>query len=113
MLGVTHVCASQRAGEGVGLVRDSHNVDMVWHEAIRKDIEAVFAAVLAKKSEVNLPVGVVQKDIQLPVAALCDVMRVTRGDHSRCSRHTVFYRTTLTERKKKIGSVPIFLSIFM
>ncbi len=66
---------------------DAHEVDMVGHQAVRENLKAVLFAIPRKQVEIETAVGIVQKNLLLPVTALSHVMRKTRGHDSGYSRH--------------------------
>ena len=101
VLGVDEICSADGFGERGFCVRDADDVDVVGHEAIALDLEAVFLRLLAEKFAVDVAVVVDEEYILAVVAALSDVVRGTGYYDSGLSRHACKYmhETALCQEK--------------
>ena len=80
---VLAVQALEGAGERVVAVRDGDQVDVVGHQAVAQDRQAVVPGVIGQEIEVELVVLGPEKGLLAIVAALCDVVRQSGDDESR------------------------------
>ena len=82
VLGVDQIGAADSAGQGFFLVRNADDVDVIGHQAVAQDGEAVFQGVFLKQPQVLVLVLVQEKDILAIIATLGDVMWKTGHDYS-------------------------------
>ena len=71
--------AAQRHGEGLRLVGDRHEVDMIAHEAISKDAKASLRRVGLEAVEIGVAVGIGEENPLLVNATLHDVVCRSNG----------------------------------
>ncbi len=67
--------------------RRPHQLDVVGHQAIAKYVDAEALAALAEEFEVRTAVVITEENILTVVAALNNVVRLTRNDHSGHARY--------------------------
>src|ERR1035441_9227707 len=84
---VIAVGASEDARQTSLALRDHHEVNVIAHEAVTPDAQAVARGVIEKRVEVYLAVAVCEEDVVASVAALGDVMGGVYSYGSCCSRH--------------------------
>ena len=80
----TRCSCCQRSGgprQALGRPRHRDEVHVVRHEASGPDAHAVRLSLLGHQGEIAFVVGVGEERRQPPVAALRDVMRISRNDH--------------------------------
>jgi len=82
VLGVSEVRCADGLGEGIVVVGDCDYMDMVCHEAIGEELEAVFVGLVFEMVEVGAAVVVDEKDVLAIVASLGYVMGITCHDRS-------------------------------
>jgi len=87
-LGVAAVGQPHSAGQGVGTGRNRKKVDMVGHEAVGPDLQAVGDGVLAQEAKVAPPVFVAEEDVFPAVAPVGDVVRKSDRDRARETSHS-------------------------
>ena len=85
--GITAMSAAQGHGEGLRLIGDRHEVDMIAHEAISKNAKPRLRGVGFKAIEVGTTVGIREEHPLLVNAALRDVVRRPEGDGASKSGH--------------------------
>src|SRR6185312_12119644 len=78
---------AQSHGEGLRLFGNRHEVDMIAHEAISKNAKASLRGVGLEAVEIGVAVGIREENPLLVNAALCDVVRRTKGNSARKSGH--------------------------
>jgi hypothetical protein len=78
---------SQRQGERSRLPRDANQVDVIRHQAIAQQRQAMLLTLVAQSLDVGSPVFVNQEDVLTIVAPLGDVVRNALHDHTGHSRH--------------------------
>ena len=86
-LGVPEVGPAEALGQRLLAGRDGDQVDVVAHQAVGEDVQAVDSAFLDEQAEVELAVVIDEEDILAVVAPLHDVMRTARYDDACDSRH--------------------------
>jgi hypothetical protein len=86
---VLAVQALEGAGKRVVAMRDGDQVDVVGHQAVAQDRQAVVPRVIGQEIEVELVVFGPEKGLLTIVAALRDVVRQPGDDESRRSGHTL------------------------
>ena len=62
-------------------------MDVVGHEAISQDLQAVLDGVFDQQLQVSLTIGIFAKNIFSPIAPLSDVVRNSWKDYACDSRH--------------------------
>jgi hypothetical protein len=60
---------------------------MVCHEAIRQGFQPVLGGILQQELKIALSIAIFEKHIVPSIAPLSDVMRNSRNDNSRNTRH--------------------------
>ena len=89
---VVKVRATDGLGQRIPLARRGHQVDVIAHQAIAFHPQAEPLGLLAEQRQIDPPVLFGEKDALPVVAALRDVMRTTRYDHSGFTRHAAIIR---------------------
>jgi len=94
-------------GAGQAPLRLGHGdqVDVVGHQTVRPDLDAAGGAVPGHERQVRLVVGVREERRQPPIAALRDMMRVTRNHHSRQPCHTNSLTPKASHVKPELSTV--------
>ncbi len=87
ILAISEVRLADRLRQRILQSRRPHEMDVVGHRAIALFVEAEALAVLAEEFEVRTVVVVNEKNILRVVAALNNVVRLTRNDDSGHARH--------------------------
>jgi hypothetical protein len=67
--------------------RNADEVDMVGHETIRKDLQSKLDGVLEDELKVSLAICIAEENVISAIAPLSDMVRNSRYDNSRNSRH--------------------------
>jgi hypothetical protein len=60
---------------------------MVFHETIRQDLQSMLDGVLQDELKVSLAICIAEENVISAIAALSDMVRNSRYDNSRNSRH--------------------------
>jgi hypothetical protein len=89
VLRVAHVTVGKRPRKRVGFFWNRDQVDVVRHEAVRQDLEAVLPLVLIQEMQVPFAIGIVQKNLHQSIAPLRDMMGQSRRHYSGNSRHRI------------------------
>jgi hypothetical protein len=105
ILCIEHVDGAEDAGHGVLRGRHAHDVDVVGHEAIGPDVEAVAARVPFQEFQVMLIIRRPGKNGLPIISPLGDVMRVTYRYSTRYPRHN---RLVRHPPSPGIGTEPLF-----
>jgi hypothetical protein len=71
---VVTVSVLQREAEGIFAARNDNQVNMVVHQAPRPDFQRHFGAMLREQLQVDMSIGVVDKDFDFSVSTLRHVM---------------------------------------
>jgi len=79
-LGVLHMKGVERPGETIARPGDAYIVDVIRHQAIRPDVEAVALGAFPEPAEVAAVVRVFLEDDLFAVPPLADRMRVAEQD---------------------------------
>lgn len=87
VLGVTKMGPAERLGEGILPTGRGHKVDVIRHQAIAEDPQAVFSGFFFQEGKINLAVPIDEKHILAVVPALCDMMGPVWDDDSCDPRH--------------------------
>ena len=87
ILAISEVRSANRLRQRILQSRLPHEMDVVGHQAIAKYVEAEARAVLAEEFEVRTAVVINEENILTVVAALNNVVRLTRNDDSGHARH--------------------------
>ena len=73
---------ADRLGQSLLLVRNPHQMDVVGHEAVGHNLQAVLARLLLEQLQVHLPVLVHEEHILAVIPALGDMMGTPHGNDS-------------------------------
>jgi hypothetical protein len=84
---VPAVCVLQGPGEGVRLRRRHDEMDMVGHQTVAEERQAVHLNALTQEIKINLAVRIAVKDEPSRVPALRHVVRHSDGHHPSQTRH--------------------------
>ncbi len=87
VLAVVEMGASNDLGQRFLMLGHTDDMDMVVHEAVGVYTQSVLLGVVTQKCEIHTPVIVNREDILAVVAALSDVVRLTRHDNACESWH--------------------------
>jgi len=101
ILGISHMDGVECSGKGIGSGGHADKMDMIRHEAVCPDFEAVLPGILGEPAQI---VGVIVRMAEngLPVvASLRDVVRVTDRNGTRNSWHGIILRIIELQVKKK------------
>jgi len=74
VLGIAKVSPPDCFGQGLLFVRNGHQMDVVAHEAVRQDLQAVLACLLLEQFQVHPPILVHEEHVLAVVPALRDMM---------------------------------------
>ena len=85
-LRVARVALAEGAGKRIGPLGDRHQMNVIRHQAVAKQRNAVALRAFAESFEIETPVVVEQEDVLAIVAPLRDVMRHTRRHRPRPKR---------------------------
>jgi hypothetical protein len=69
-------------GERLLRVWDRHQMDMVGHQAVSQDLQAVLLGLLLQQLQIHLPVLVREEHVLAVIPALCDMMGTAHGNGS-------------------------------
>lgn len=110
VLGVPHVQRLQRRTERRLLPRDSHEVNVVRHQAVGLDRQPMLAGIVGEQLEEPQAVSLGEEDIFAAVAALRDMMRTAPDDNASHARHnSQTIARQLPRQHKNMANVPRFL----
>lgn len=84
---ISSVGISQHATWRIGFFWNQDKMDMVGHQAVGPDFDAVPGGVFAKEGKVMLAIPGLEKDFTPPISALGDVMRQSRNHYSGDPTH--------------------------
>jgi len=87
MLRVSRVQRPEQALQPVRLSRRGDEVDVVRHQAIGEHVDAGGLGIVLQLGEIAAAIVVAEEHLVLPVAALRDMVRDSRNDGARLSRH--------------------------
>ena len=87
-LRVARVALAEGAGKRIGPLGDRHQMNVIRHQAVAKQRDAVALRAFAESFEIETPVVVEQEDVLAIVAPLRDVMRHTRRHHPGHPSHS-------------------------
>ena len=100
ILRVKELRAADRFRQGIAVRRNNNEVDVVGHEAIRDDADAVLAGLLAQKREVDPAVIVGEEHVLAVVAALRDVVLIA-ADHNPCDAWHEYEHSAMAGRSQR------------
>ncbi len=80
-LSVARVTLAQGATKRIGPLGNRHQMDVIRHQTIAEQRDAVAPRTFAQSFEIEAPVVIEQEDILAVVAPLRDVMRHARRHH--------------------------------
>jgi len=80
ILRIARMDDTERISKGILVFWQDNKVDVVIHEAVRKDGEVEFSAVVGYEGEVMPSVGVIAEYVLPIITSLGDVMRVFRNN---------------------------------
>jgi len=106
VLGVPHVHRLEGGGQGIGLARHRHEMHVVRHKTIVPYLQSVGTRVVEHQEQIPPAIGVLEKDVLAPVAALRDVVRHIRDHHPCHARHGPSLPATGPVQAKNMGTVP-------
>ena len=101
VLGVAQVQRPEHRCEPIGSFRYANEVDVLCHEAISQGLQPVLGGILQQELKISLPIAIFEKDIFSSIAPLSDVMRNSRNNHPRNSRHGANLITALSNFNRK------------
>ena len=81
------MCFSDGTGQAGVVGWNKDEVDMIGHQAVRPDADAVCRARLRQPVPIKGIVILDQEHAPAPVSALCDMVRYVRDDNARKSGH--------------------------
>jgi hypothetical protein len=93
VLGVAQVQRPEYRCERIGSFRYANEMDVVRHEAISQDLQPVLGGILQQELNISLSIAIFEKDIFSSIAPLSDVMRNSRNNYPRNSRHGIILMT--------------------
>jgi hypothetical protein len=82
ILRVAKVGPADGLGQRLLLVGNRHQMNVVGHQAVGEDLQAVLLGLLLQKLQVHPPVVIHKEHVLAVVPALCDMMRAPNGDGS-------------------------------
>lgn len=85
VLGVASLSGTQSPSQGIFVGRTDNQVDMIGHDTVAKDSQAMAMGVFPEQGEVDEAVLVGEEDILAIVPPLRNMMRKASGDESRSS----------------------------
>ena len=88
-LRVARVALAEGAGKRIVPLGDRNQMNVIRHQAVAKQRDAVALRAFAESFEIETPVVVEQEDVLAIVAPLRDVMRHTRRHHPGHPSHSV------------------------
>ena len=88
-LRVTQVTLAEGAGKRIGLLGDRDQMNVIGHQAIAEQRDAMTMRAFVEGLEIETPVVVEQEDVLAVVAPLRDVMRRARRRHPGHTSHRV------------------------
>jgi hypothetical protein len=77
----------QSAGERIRLLGNAHHVDMVWHEAVRPDLQIALRGILGEKGEVLIVITRLFENRLPVISPLCDMVGISDGYSTGYSGH--------------------------
>lgn len=98
---IRSVTATQRPRDGMLVLRDADDVDVVGHQTIGRNAQSVTSGIVIEQLSVEHVVGVIQEDIETADASLGNMMRKTRADNPSHSRHDNFCGVRLKSRSSE------------
>jgi hypothetical protein len=87
VLGIPGVQRLQYVRKGSFRTGNTHQVDVVGHQAVCKNLQPMLACILVQQFKIPLSVGNVEENVLSSIAALGDVMRNTSENRSRYPWH--------------------------
>jgi hypothetical protein len=91
VLGVAQVQGPEHGCERIGSFRYANEMDVVRHEAISQGLQPVLDGIFKQKLEISLSITTFAKHIFPSIAPLSDVMRNSRNNYPRNSRHGIIF----------------------
>jgi hypothetical protein len=82
VLRVNPMCSADRPGEGIGSSRDGDEMDVIVHQAVAEDGDAVAGALVGEELQVGAAVVIDEEDVLAIVAPLREMMWKTGDDDS-------------------------------
>jgi hypothetical protein len=79
-LRIAKVCSADGPGQRLFGMRDRDQVDMIAHQAVPVDVQAVFVGLLFQQVKINASVVVHEEHILAVVPSLGDMMSTTDRD---------------------------------
>ena len=85
ILGILHVNGVECSGKGIGGGRNADKVDMIWHEAISPDFEAILPGIQSEPLQI---VGVIVRIAENTLAVITTLRNVVRVTDRYGTRHS-------------------------
>jgi hypothetical protein len=82
VLRVNPMCSADRVSQGIGSPRDGDEMDVIVHQAIAEDGDAVAGALVSEESQVCAAVVIDEEDVLAIVAPLGEMMWKIGDDDS-------------------------------
>ena len=106
VLRVARVQRPERGGQRVLRARRDHQVDVIGHQAIRVDCQAMPDAVSAQQLKEAQTILIAEEHVFLAIAPLSYVQRHVRNDHPGYPRHAGIVSAYQSMSRPKIGLRP-------
>ena len=108
ILRVAKVGRADGPGQRPLLVGNRDQMDMVGHQAVSEDLQAILLGLLLQKPQVHPPVLVHEEHGLAVISVLRDVMGIPHGYRSGYSGHAANLPSGATPRQARNGSCPSY-----